>query len=167
MPAMQVQKVGTVTTYDAAPHGALLLAGGQRGLSLWIKAIYTEGMDRLVSVAPGFQIFQPPALRDKALLDITAYTRLVPSPKVEDTLPRIPNIDLLGGLLLLGKDATWLGVHTEQEPGMSQTHYLDLATGQLVPRFDHDHFIAVRGWRIVSTISPHTEIELFQHTFEK
>ena len=172
---MQTDRDYGLKQFNQADYGSLLIATiAQKGIVRGLKAFATDDKDRVdyfVTLGPLTEyegkgkvpaVYDPIALRNRPVVDITNSCRFLPSLAPNDILPELPSTANSLGLAFLLEDSILLGVRFSTGGGSWSTSYLNMETGELLPQIEHDHVYATRRWRLVSTSQHGEATSLFE-----
>lgn len=175
---MQIDRNFQLKRFDQVDHGCLLVGTiARKHVVRGMKAFRTLGdgkqLDFFVTLGPfspderGFpHVYEPVALRNCPVLDISDYCRLSPSLAVVDLLPELPSTRDSPGIMFLLEDRALLGVKWLNGDSSWLSVLLNLDTGELVDRIEHDRVFATRRWSLVGTDRNGETVTLFDFTTE-
>lgn len=173
---MELRRGCSVITLGKADHGSLLIVKSQsddivRGIKAYLEHD-NEKLERFITVGPfGEGKINYPCLYNlteyfpnQTALDISGSCVFTPSLAPEDLTEVHPYTNYYIGCVFFCPEKTFLGFSTPGPEGYRwEMGYLNLETGQIIPRIEDRRVIISRKWRLVEKTETSDPKVLFEH----
>lgn len=157
---MQLASQPEVTEYEELEYGSIFMSifaerYALRAIKAFVENDDGERTDWFVIVGPFTDRDEgvPGAHKAEAfshpVLDLTQIVQFSPSVSPDDILPELPPRRSCSGVAFLMSERALLGVRCFDRGGWGEPAYLDLLTGEITFKINHDRLIVSRRWSFV------------------